>query len=75
MAAPHHPQPTVVTTERVGHADHSGHAHAHAHDTADAIDTMDTTAHERTFDGFIKFLTWNAVAAILVLIFMALADA
>ena len=37
--------------------------------------SMDIDTHERTFQGFIKFMTWNAVAVILVLIFLALTNA
>ncbi|SFJ83270.1 aa3-type cytochrome c oxidase subunit IV [Celeribacter neptunius] len=32
---------------------------------------MDITVQEKTFDGFIKWATWVAGAAIFVLIFMA----
>jgi hypothetical protein len=33
---------------------------------------MDTTAQEKTFDGFIKVGVWSAAIAILILVFMAL---
>lgn len=37
--------------------------------------TMDVTAHERTFHGFVRFAAWNVVAIAVVLIFLALANA
>nr|WP_269429081.1 aa3-type cytochrome c oxidase subunit IV [Paracoccus sanguinis] len=37
--------------------------------------TMDIVEHERTFDGFVRFMTWSAVLTILVLIFLALTNA
>lgn len=37
--------------------------------------TMDVTAQERTFDGFIRMLTWNTVAIIAIVIFLALTNA
>lgn len=37
--------------------------------------SMDITVQEKTFHGFIKFVTWGAVVSALVLIFMALANA
>lgn len=37
--------------------------------------SMDITMQERTFDGFVKFITRGAIAAILVLIFVALVNA
>lgn len=36
---------------------------------------MDTTAQEKTFEGFIKFSTWAAIIVIGVLIFTALVNA
>lgn len=36
---------------------------------------MDIRAQQKTFDGFIRMVTWGAVICILVLIVMALADA
>lgn len=36
--------------------------------------SMDTRAHEKTFNGFIKLATWTAVTSIAVLIFLALAN-
>ncbi|MCA0273274.1 MAG: aa3-type cytochrome c oxidase subunit IV [Proteobacteria bacterium] len=36
---------------------------------------MDIREHEKTFDGFIKVTTWSAVVCIVVLIFLALANA
>ncbi len=46
-------------------ADHAEHKHG----------SMDIRVQERTFNGFIRFTTWAAVAAIVVLVFMALANA
>ena len=37
--------------------------------------SMDIRAQEKTFAAFIKFSTWGAVISVLVLIFMALANA
>ncbi len=37
--------------------------------------SMDTRAQEKTFAGFIKMVTWGSVIAVLILIFMALANA
>lgn len=39
------------------------------------IGTMDTTEQQRTFGGFLRFMTWTAALAILTLIFMALVNA
>lgn len=64
----HHARPTIVTEQPVGH--HATSAHGEH-----VVGTMDTTDHQRTFDGFVRFLTWNVVAIIVVLIFMALAGA
>jgi len=54
-------------------------AHARAHAVHDAPHhehcTMDIVEHERTFDGFVRFMTWSAVLTILVLIFLALTNA
>ena len=36
---------------------------------------MDIRAQEKTFDGFIKAITWGSVLVVLVLIVLALADA
>jgi Ni,Fe-hydrogenase I cytochrome b subunit len=36
--------------------------------------SMDTKEQEKTFDGFIRLVTWGAVITISVLIFMALAN-
>lgn len=63
MADRHH------TARPVEH--HAAHHDAVHHEHG----SMDTTVHERTFDGFIRFMTWNAVAIIAVLIFLALANA
>lgn len=37
--------------------------------------SMDTTAHEKTFAGFIRMVTWGACISIGILIFMALVNA
>ncbi|WP_395004943.1 aa3-type cytochrome c oxidase subunit IV [Cypionkella sp.] len=37
--------------------------------------SMDTRNHEKTFDGFIRMVTWGAIISIGVLVFMALANA
>lgn len=54
-------------------------AHARAHAVHDAPHhehgTMDIVEQERTFDGFVRFMTWSAVLTILVLIFLALTNA
>jgi predicted transcriptional regulator len=43
--------------------------------TEHKVGTMDITEQQRTFAGFIKFATWVAILSILVLIFLALANA
>ena len=54
-------------------------AHARAHAVHDAPHhehgTMDIVEHERTFDGFVRLMTWFAVGVVVVLIFLALANA
>lgn len=35
---------------------------------------MDVREHEKTFEGFVRFTTWAAVAVIVVLVFLALAN-
>lgn len=63
MANPHH----TAHHDAAHHAaDHAAH-HEHG--------SMDVAAHERTFDGFVRLMTWAAVATILVLIFLALTNA
>jgi len=37
--------------------------------------SMDITAQEKTFAGFIRMVTWGACISIAILIFMALANA
>lgn len=37
--------------------------------------SMDIRVQERTFDGFVRMVTWGAIIVIGVLIFMALANA
>jgi len=36
--------------------------------------TMDTTVQEKTFDGFVKFVSRGAILCIVVLIFIALVN-
>ncbi|KZY30400.1 cytochrome C oxidase subunit IV [Roseovarius sp. HI0049] len=36
---------------------------------------MDIEAHEKTFEGFIRFTAWNCVLIVAVLILMALVNA
>ena len=36
---------------------------------------MDVTDHQRTFDGCVRLMTWFAVGVVVVLIFLALANA
>lgn len=44
------------------------------HETGHKNGDMDTTGHERTFEGFVRFSTWGAGIAIVVLIFIALVN-
>lgn len=37
--------------------------------------SMDIRAQEKTFAGFLRFVTWGAVLCVIVLIVLALADA
>jgi Ni,Fe-hydrogenase I cytochrome b subunit len=37
--------------------------------------SMDIRVQEKTFDGFIRMVTWGAIISICTLIFMALVDA
>lgn len=37
--------------------------------------SMDTTEHEKTFNGFIRFAIWVGAVSIGILIFMALVNA
>jgi hypothetical protein len=37
--------------------------------------SMNITTQERTFAGFVRFVTWNVVIILLVLIFIALVNA
>lgn len=46
-------------------ADHAEHKHG----------SMDIRVQEQTFAGFIRFATWSVVVAVVVLVFMALANA
>ena len=49
---------------------------ASQHDTAEhRHGEMDITDHQQTFAGFIKAVTWVAGLAIVVLVFLALANA
>lgn len=34
--------------------------------------SMDTKAHEKTFEGFVRFTTWTVVAIIVALILLAM---
>lgn len=36
---------------------------------------MDTTAQEKAYEGFVKWLTYGAIVSIIVLIFLALSNA
>jgi|GEM_PF-3293802 len=56
------------------HSHYSANHHDHAVDHH-VPGTMDVAAHERTFHGFVRLMTWSAVAAAAVLIFLALANA
>lgn len=38
-------------------------------------ETVDLRTHQKTFDGFIKLITWTSIISILVLIFLALSNA
>lgn len=60
----------MATTHSHHAADHHDHAAGHH-----VPGTMDVTAHERTFHGFIRLITWGVVASAAVLIFLALANA
>lgn len=33
---------------------------------------MDITEQEKTFDGFMKFMTWSVVVLVVLLVFMAI---
>ncbi len=35
---------------------------------------MDVRDHEKTFEGFVKFVTWASIAILLFLVFLALVD-
>lgn len=61
MATTPHPATTGTSDT------HGGAGHVHG--------SMDTRAHERTFEGFIKVAMWSAIASAAVLIFLALANA
>ena len=60
----------MATTHTQHSAHHQDHAVAH-HDHG----TMDVTDHQRTFDGFIRLMTWFGVGVVVLLIFLALANA
>ena len=71
MATTHH-----TTTTTVAHGTHPAHGGAVGHDVAHhQHGSMDVADHQRTFNGFVRFMMWNAIAVIAVLIFMALANA
>lgn len=48
-------------------ADHSHGEHKHG--------SMDIRVQEKTFAGFVRWVTWTTVAIFVVLVFMALANA
>ena len=55
---------------------HAAHHHDARHDAAHHDHgTMEVAVQERTFDGFVRFLTWSAVISIAALIFLALVNA
>ena len=54
------------------HAAHDTATHEVAHHEHGS---MSVAEHQRTFDGFVRFMTWSAVLSILVLIFLALTNA
>ena len=60
----------MATTHTQHSAHHQDHAVAH-HDHG----TMDVTDHQRTFDGFVRLMTWFTVGVVVLLIFLALANA
>lgn len=33
---------------------------------------MDATANEKTFDGFMKYMTWSAVVILVIIVLMAI---
>lgn len=35
---------------------------------------MDTSVQEKTFDGFIKYVTWGAIVSICILLFAAIVN-
>ncbi len=55
----------TTTTDTTTRHDSAEHVHGNA----------DIRAHERTFEAFVKFLAWNAVGAIVLLVFLALVNA
>lgn len=70
----------------VGHGDARTHTAsagtARLHDThpvsahgEHVVGTMDVTAQQRTFNGFVRAISWNVVAMLAVLIFLALTNA
>lgn len=60
----------MATTQTQHSARHDNHAVAH-HEHG----TMDVADHQRTFDGFVRMMTWFAVGVAVILIFLALANA
>ena len=58
---------TTKTHNAADHHDHAAVEHTHG--------TVDVAAHERTFNGFVRVVAWNAVAMATVLIFLALTNA
>ncbi len=55
------------------HAAH-GHARGDGHGQDHAPGSMDITVQEKTFAGFVHMVTWGAGIAIVVLVFLALAN-
>ncbi|OZA12219.1 MAG: hypothetical protein B7Y02_07665 [Rhodobacterales bacterium 17-64-5] len=45
------------------------------HDTKHEHGSMDIRSHEKTFAGFVRMAVWAVAIAMLVLIFLALANA
>ena len=57
----------MATTHSKNSADRHAKEHVHG--------TMDVTAHEKTFNGFIRLATWSVVSIAAILVFLALANA
>lgn len=48
-------------------ADHDAEEHQ--------IGTMDIGDHQKTFAGFVRFMTWAGILSVVVLVFLALSNA